>query len=143
MQPKNTTERRIIMSAKLRKSGEDYLEAILDISKTSPEVRSIDIANKLNVSRPSVNRAIGKLKDQGFIEQEPYGSITLTESGEQRAMQVRQRHSLISGFLTNVLGVNPKVAEEDACKMEHEMSDETIIKLAEYYYKILNNKGNG
>lgn len=131
------------MPAKLRKSGEDYLEAILDISKTSPEVRSIDIANKLNVSRPSVNRAIGKLKDQGFIEQEPYGSITLTESGEQRAMQVRQRHSLISGFLTNVLGVNPKVAEEDACKMEHEMSDETIIKLAEYYYKILNNKGNG
>jgi len=131
------------MPAKLRKSGEDYLEAILDISKTSPEVRSIDIANKLNVSRPSVNRAIGKLKDQGFIEQEPYGSITLTESGEQRAMQVRQRHSLISGFLTNVLGVNPKVAEEDACKMEHEISDETIIKLAEYYYKILNNKGNG
>jgi len=125
---------------KLYKSGEDYLEAIFDISQTNQPVRCIDIAHKLQVSRPSVNKAIGKLRENGYLEQELYGTVTLTESGKNRAKQVRSRHSLISSFLIQVLGVDATTAEQDACKMEHDMSDTTIEKLSQYCDQFIKNK---
>lgn len=110
-------------------SREDYLEAILDLSRDSEQVRSIDVANLLGFSRASVSRAIGLLKRDGFIEQEPYGTITLTSSGQELACAVRQRHNLLRYFLLHIVEVDPLTAEEDACKLEHVVSEETLSKI--------------
>lgn len=118
--------------AKLREAGEDYLEAILVLEDENREVRSIDVANMLEVSRPSVNKAVGVLKDLGMVDQQPYGSIRLTEKGRKRAKLVARRHQTLKYFLIEVLGVTPDVAEEDACKMEHVVSDETMERLIEH-----------
>lgn len=118
--------------SKIRSSGEDYLETILEIEKSNGRVRSIDVANKLGVSRPSVNKAINNLKEEGMLKQEYYGDIMLTEEGRQRALAIKQRHTLIKKFLVDILGVDEKIAEEDACKMEHVVSQTTILKLNEF-----------
>lgn len=113
--------------SKLTPSQQDYLEAILDLGEGS--VRSIDIATALGFSRASVNKAIQSLKAQGFIEHEHYGQITLTESGLLEAQAVRRRHNLLKTFLMEILGVEEKVAEEDACRMEHVVSVQSLEKL--------------
>lgn len=113
-------------------SLEDYLEAVFMLAENSGEVRLTDIAAMLNVSKPSANRAVNTLTQNGFLRHEAYGAITLTPEGETYAASVLHRHKLLKHFLVNTLGVNENTAEEDACKMEHVMSAETIEKLYNY-----------
>lgn len=113
-------------------SLEDYLEAVLVLSQSNGEVRLTDIAAMLNVSKPSANRAVNTLTQNGFLSHETYGAITLTPEGETYAASVLHRHKLLKHFLNDTLGVNETTAEEDACKMEHVMSAETIEKLYDY-----------
>lgn len=113
-------------------SLEDYLEAVLVLSQSNGEVRLTDIAAMLNVSKPSANRAVNTLTQNGFLSHETYGAITLTPEGETYAASVLHRHKLLKHFLNDTLGVSEATAEEDACKMEHVMSAETIEKLYDY-----------
>ena len=117
---------------KLSSSLEDYLEAIYILMHDGKEVRLTDIANFLSVSQPSVNRAIGTLKDAGLVEHEAYGLISLSAKGKTQAGKVLKRHMLIKRFLMDRLGVNEATAERDACRMEHVVSGETIEKLYQY-----------
>lgn len=113
-------------------SLEDYLEAVFVLSKQKNNVRLTDIAEYLGVSKPSVNRAINTLTQNGFLEHVTYGDIVITPEGESYAANVLRRHKLIKQFLINELGVDEKIAEYDACQMEHVMSPVTIDKLYEY-----------
>ena len=120
----------------LREAGENYLEAILQLEDESRNVRSVDVANMLGVSRPSVNKAMGVLKQAGMVDQQPYGRIRLTEQGRKRGVEVTNRHQTLKLFLINVLGVDPVIADEDACRMEHVVSEETMGRLADYILEI-------
>lgn len=113
------------------RSSEDYLETILVLSKTLPVVRSIDIAVKLNFSKPSVSVAMKHLRENECIEVSPAGFITLTEKGEQIACSVYERHQVLSNWLIS-LGVDPKTAVEDACEMEHQISDESFQAMKKF-----------
>jgi Mn-dependent DtxR family transcriptional regulator len=95
-------------------------------------VRSIDVATEMGVSRPSVNKAIGVLKKAGMVEQKPYGRIHLTQIGREKATEVTRRHRVLKAFLTDILGVEPIKADSDACRMEHVVSDETMDRLVDY-----------
>lgn len=109
---------------KAEESLEDYLEAILILNQESSTVRSIDIATKLNYSKPSISVAMKKLKSKDFISISEEGYITLTDSGKSIAEKVYECHRLLTDWLV-YLGVNPKVAAIDACKMEHDISPES------------------
>ena len=113
---------------KSNESAENYLETILVLSQTHPYVRSIDIANEMGFSKPSVSRAMGLLKTGGYILMDKDGLITLTESGEHLASQVYERHRVLTSFFTK-LGVDPFLAAQDACRMEHVISAESFEKL--------------
>ncbi len=119
------------MADHITQSREDYLETIYDLMKEGESVRSVDVANALGFSRASVSRAIGLLKRDGYIEQERYGQITLTEAGKKQAQSVRRRHDLLKYFLLHIVEVDEKTAEEDACKMEHIVSPQTLARMAE------------
>lgn len=110
----------------IRESGEDYLETILQLEDENGQVRSVDVANKLGVTRPSVNKAISALKKAGMVNQELYGNITLTELGRKHAQLVTDRHYTLKDFLINILKVDEHTAEVDACRMEHIISEETF-----------------
>lgn len=110
-------------------SGEDYLETILLIKKRNGAVRSIDIARELNYSKPSVSRAVGILKEEGYIIVNLNGYIDLTEVGYQKANAIYERHSIIKQFLIDIVGVSEENAEKDACRIEHHISDETFKKI--------------
>ena len=111
----------------LKNSIEDYLECIYQIN-LGQGVKSTDIAAKLSVSKPSVHRAIVTLAEMGLLSQEKYSLIYLTEAGQKKAAEVSEKHEILSGFLQDVLGIAPDVAEEEACKMEHGVSMETVQK---------------
>ena len=114
---------------KLSKSHEDYLEAIVMLGGTPEQpIRSVDVANKLGVSKASVNKAITLLKEKGFLDQPYYGDITLTQGGYEYAVAVYQRHRSLTGFLEKALGIDPEVAEDEACIMEHAISDDSFRK---------------
>ena len=113
-------------------SLEDYLEAVFVLSNQKGNVRLTDIAEYLGVSKPSVNRAVNTLTQNGFLEHITYGDIIITPAGESYAANVLRRHKLIKQFLISELGVDEKIAERDACQMEHVMSPVTIDKLYEY-----------
>jgi len=98
-------------------------------------VRSIDVATRLDVSRASVNKAVGLLKESGFVIQQPYGGITLTEKGKEAAAKVRMCHTMIGILLNQLLGVPKETAEEEACKIEHVISDDTLSRLVDYVEK--------
>ncbi len=115
--------------AKITASKEDYLEAILELSAANGYTRSVDIAEKLGVSRASVNHAVGVLKEMGLILQERYSDISFTDEGKQAAVEVLERHRTLKSFLIDILGVDEKTAQQDACKMEHSISGETFAKL--------------
>ena len=119
-------------------SREDYLEAIFDLSRDSKEVRSIDVATLLGFSRASVSRAISLLKRAGFVNQEPYGTITLTPAGQTLAQSVRRRHNLLKYFLLHIIEVDEKTAEEDACKLEHIVSAQTLRRIEELSTRHMN-----
>lgn len=112
-------------------SGEDYLECILRLSKRQGSVKSIDIATAMNYSKPSISRAMKILQEKGFIYMDEKKYIHLTEEGLGKAEEVYRRHLLIKEALTSLLGVTPQVAEDDACRIEHIISQETVDKLAD------------
>ena len=116
---------------KVYESAEDYLEAILSLKLRLGNVRSIDIANELNFSKPSVSVAMKKLRENGYIEMDHDGSIHLLPKGEEIASRVYERHRLLTEFFIR-LGVDPAVAAADACKVEHDLSDETFDKIKEH-----------
>lgn len=120
------------MSKILSPSNEDYLEAIYDLSIEHNPVRSIDVATRLGVSRASVNKAVGLLKESGFLTQKPYGAISLTEDGIKIASRVRQCHTTLQIFLHCFLQVPIEVAKEEACKIEHAISDDTLERLTRF-----------
>ena len=109
----------------IQESGEMYLETIHVLMKKNGHVRSVDIAEYMGYSQPSVSRAVGLLKAGEYINVDADGSITLTESGLEVARKIYERHTLLSSLLVR-LGVSPETASEDACKMEHAISDETF-----------------
>ena len=109
----------------LQESGEMYLETILVLSQRSGFVRAIDIGEEMGYSKPSVSRAVGILRQGGYIHVAEDGGITLTEEGRAVAEKIYERHRLLSGFLIS-LGVDEKTAVEDACKMEHVISDASM-----------------
>lgn len=112
----------------LQESGEMYLETIYVLSKSKGAVRSLDVAEYMNFSKPSVSRAVGLLKSGGYLLMDKEGLLTLTDSGRAVAEKIYERHTLLTVFLTH-LGVDPKVAAEDACKMEHVISDESFAAI--------------
>ncbi len=116
---------------KLQESGEMYLETLLVLSKQLGRVRSIDIAAHMGYSKPSVSRAVGILKDGGFIEVEQDGALIMTDEGRRVAEKTYERHKLLTEFLVS-LGVSEEVASEDACKIEHVISDEAIRAIKEH-----------
>ncbi len=124
----------------LKESGEMYLETILILSKKNNIVRSIDIVEYMNLSKPAVSRAMAKLKNEKYILIDNNGYIALTESGRQIAERIYERHTLLTCFLMQ-LGVNKEIAERDACKMEHDISDETFEAL-KLHAKTHNEKRN-
>lgn len=107
-------------------SGENYLETILILKQRNGIVRSVDIARELEFSKPSVSRAMGILKESGFISIDLEGHIELTPQGNQKAGDIYERHRLLTEFLVETAGVSSSIAEEDACKMEHVISDRTF-----------------
>ena len=110
-------------------SHEDYLQAIVMLGGTTDvPVRSVDVANKLGVSKASVNKAISALKEQQLVIQPNYGDITLTEEGYAYGSSVLGRHRMLFDFLTQAVGIPPDVAEDEACQMEHAISDESFKK---------------
>lgn len=116
----------------MQESGENYLETILILQNRNGSVRSIDVARELSVSKPSVSRAMGILKDNGFITMETNGELNLTELGRARADAIYERHRVITKFLAEIVGVSPMTAESDACRIEHIISEETFEKIKEY-----------
>lgn len=116
---------------RIRQSAEDYLEAILRLSKQNAEVRSVDIAAMLEVSKPSVSHAMKLLREDGYIAMDRYGTITLLEKGEEIASRIYERHNVLTQMLVG-LGVSPEVAREDACKMEHDISAESFEKIKQH-----------
>ena len=119
----------------MQESGENYLETILILKNKNGSVRSIDVARELAVSKPSVSRAMGILKDNGFITMETNGELHLTELGRARADAIYERHRFITKFLAEVVGVSPQTAETDACRIEHIIRQETFEKIKEYLVK--------
>ena len=115
----------------IHQSAEDYLETILMLSQRMGKVRSIDVVNELGFTKASVSIAMKKLRENGYIEMDKDGLITLTDSGMQIAAKMLQRHHTLTNFLVD-LGVDPETAEEDACKMEHDISDQTFRAICDH-----------
>ncbi|MBQ7291699.1 MAG: metal-dependent transcriptional regulator [Clostridia bacterium] len=120
----------------IQESGEMYLETIFVLSKSNPSVRAIDVSEHLGYSKPSVSRAMGILKNGGYITVDTSGYITLTESGLEIAQKIYERHTFLSKFLM-ALGVDEKTAADDACKIEHVLSDTSFEAIKDYAEKKL------
>jgi DtxR family Mn-dependent transcriptional regulator len=112
----------------MTQSLEDYLEMVSFLADDG-EVRVTDIATRLGVSKPSVLTALKSLEEQGLLEHERYRTVSLTRQGVTQAAEIRDRHSFLTNFLKDVVGVSAETAEKDACKMEHLLSDETLKKM--------------
>ena len=124
----------------LSASMEDYLEAIFEIEQHKRVVRVRDVANKLGVTMPSVNGALKNLDAKGLIRHRKYEYIELTRAGESKAAKISETHRMIFRFLTEVLDVDKIVAEEDACRMEHDLSSSTLDRLADFIESFTENK---
>lgn len=109
----------------MHESGEMYLETIYVLHQKKPDVRSIDVAEYMGFSKPSVSRGVSILKRDGYLTVDPNGYLELTDSGLDLAKKIYERHTILTKMLTNI-GVAPDVAAQDACKMEHVISDETL-----------------
>ena len=115
-------------------SAEDYLEAILILRERQGTVRSIDVVHQLELTKPSVSVAMKRFRENGYIEVDPDGFITLLPPGEEIAQRIYNRHKLLTKFLV-ALGVSAEIAAADACKMEHDLSDETFEKIKAHAQK--------
>ena len=124
---------------KLGESLEDYLETLLVLEK-SGHIRCVDVARLMNVSKPSVNKAMNVLKEKGLVTQQVYGEIHLTDEGRSVAQEIYTRHQIVKGFLVHVLGVSEENAEEDACHIEHVISKETFDLMTQYYQDKISQK---
>ena len=113
---------------RLQESGEMYLETIYVLSQKNPRVRAVDVCTEMGYSKPSVSRAVGLLKEGGFITADKDGYLYLTESGKTIAQKTYERHTILTR-LFEAIGVAPEIAAEDACKIEHCISDETFLAL--------------
>ena len=116
---------------RLLASGEMYLETILQLSKESDFVRSIDVGEYMGYSKPSVSRAVGLLKEGGYITVDGDGFLHLTKDGRKIAEKIYERHTILTKFLTSI-GVDREIAAEDACKMEHDISDTSLSAIKNY-----------
>ena len=114
----------------IRESAEDYLEAILVLSQKGNGVRSVDIASMLSVSKPSVSHAMKLLREDGYIAMDRYGTVTLLDKGAEIANRVYERHTVLTRML-ECLGVPSEIARADACKMEHDISEESFERIKE------------
>lgn len=126
----------------IQESGEMYLETILILTRTKGQVRSIDVAEYMSYSKPSVSRAMGLLKTGGYIIMDKDGSITLTDSGYATASKILERHTFLSAILTR-LGVDEQVAAEDACRIEHVISDQSFEAIKRYVGQLHDGTSNG
>ena len=118
----------------MQESGEMYLETIYVLSQQSPSVRSIDVADHLGYSKPSVSRAVGLLKNEGLLLMDEMGYLKLTEAGAEKARRIYERHTVLSKLLIN-LGVDEETATEDACRMEHYISDKSFNAIKAHMQK--------
>ena len=116
-------------------SGENYLETILMLSNENGTVRSVDVARRLDVSKPSVSRAMGLLQDDGYITMADNGPITLTEKGRQKAEQIYTRHQVLTAFLEKITGVPREQAESIACRIEHILDEAVFQGILSYMLK--------
>lgn len=122
---------------KVSMSHEDYLESIIMLGGTTTKsVRSVDVAKKMDVSKASVNKAIGLLKEKGYVDQPYYGDITLTKKGYNYGKSVYKRHQYLTAFLHKELGIPARTAEKEACLMEHAISDASFKKWVAYIEKL-------
>ena len=119
----------------IHESAEDYLEAILRLRESKGYVRSVDISQMLAVTKPSVSFAMKKLRENGYILMDEENLISLTDSGEEIARRIFDRHRTITSFLVS-LGVDPVIAREDACKMEHDLSEDSYEAMRRQLEKI-------
>ena len=119
---------------KILESAENYLETILILQKRNGTVRSVDIANKLDFTKPSVSIAMKNLRENGYIEMNKNGLITLLDAGREIAEKIYERHTLLSDWLT-ALGVNPDVAADDACRIEHVISAESFDAIKRHVHE--------
>ncbi|MDY4522829.1 MAG: metal-dependent transcriptional regulator [Atopobium sp.] len=129
------SEQDFIDEHRLSMANEDYLESIyrITVAENNPSgIRSVDVADQLNVSKASVNKAISTLKDAGYVEQNRYGRVTLTQAGREYGSEVWHAHRLIRAFLEKDLGVDPEIANEEACTMEHALSRDTMRRWAKF-----------
>ncbi len=127
-QGSNLSERRVYM----QESGENYLETILLLEDKNGTVRSIDIANELDYTKPSVSRAMRILRESGLITMDENGRILLTAAGREKANAIYERHRCLTRYLTITLGIDEALAARDACRIEHVISAETFGKVKEF-----------
>lgn len=118
----------------LQESGEMYLETILVLSQKKPSVRSVDVGEYMGFSKPSVSRAVGLLRQGGFLIMQPDGELILTALGREVAEKIYERHTVLTDLLVR-LGVPQQTAAEDACKIEHDLSDETFDAIKQHMEK--------
>ena len=119
----------------LQESGEMYLETVYILTQKSDSVRSIDICEHMGYSKPSISRAVGILKNAGYITVDKNGYITLTDNGKLIAQKTYERHSILKSLFVKI-GVSEDIASEDACKIEHVISDEVFDAIKKYYSKM-------
>ncbi|MCQ2418458.1 MAG: metal-dependent transcriptional regulator [Clostridia bacterium] len=118
----------------IQESGEMYLETILILSKQGGKVRSVDVGEYMGFSKPSVSRAIGILKQGGYVTAEKDGNLLLTDEGRQVAEKIYERHTLLTDYLVSI-GVERQIAAEDACKIEHDISDASFEAIKRHAQK--------
>ena len=121
---------------KIQKASEDYLEAMLMLKEKHGYVRSVDVAEQLGVTKPSVSYATKRLRENGYILMDPDGLITLTDAGQEIAERIYERHKLLSAFLIR-LGVDEKTALADACKIEHDVSQESFDAIRRHAEEVM------
>lgn len=128
------SESDIAEGIRMRESGEMYLETIQILKERIANVRSIDVATEMGFSKPSVSRAMSVLKRDGYLTIDEHGFISLTPSGEKVAATIYERHKVLTKVLTD-MGVDAKIAEDDACRIEHDISEETFAAIKKYLEK--------
>ncbi len=131
----SSEEKSIITERNLGKSLEDYIEAVYDLHKESGQARISDISTRLGMAKPSVNAAIKKLAALGLVKHERYGDVDLTAEGVKLAANVRHKHNVLLDFLVRLVGVDPNIAENEACLIEHSLCDDTMEKLEAFIQK--------
>ena len=121
----------------ISKSLEEYIKNMYVLKKQNGNVRVTDVAEKMNCSKASVNKALNNLKENGLVNYETYGTIEITDAGEDLAQKILESYDIVFIFLKDVLGMEAEVAEKEAENMKSSMSDETVNKLARYVHKVL------